>query len=407
MLFLFVFSALSLSTATFAAITVIPDVAGLGGNGYTPSAGQLAGTQPWASGNYSTSGTVNIGGKPLTIPAKFPLAAGAASIVKNAMRINPYALAGTLAAGWLADQGIAYIDDQWQKKVPVDGDYFGGVTWANGYNTECGVGTYGCTDLQAAIAATKYLYPPPRVFKSCTFIEGSNRDFNCVFTNSTGDNTRLITTRATSNPAPADNYQPFSPGDFDALPDPTPVVAPELPSAPYMSGAPVGKPTYQEGASPHGDPYKAPDGSTVQPMASVTNNNNVTNNYNSSVTVSTYNVTTHNSSGQPIPEAEQTKTPTEEKQDQCEKYPDSLGCLKMGEVSSPDLQTQQKTIAAISPVSVGGVGSCPAPLTTSFMGNTITMRWDLPCQAAGMLKPLILALAWLSAGVIFIGGVRQ
>jgi hypothetical protein len=40
------------------------------------------------------------------------------------------------------------------------------------------------------------------------------------------------------------------------------------------------------------------------------------------------------------------------------------------------------------------------------MGRTISFTYDLPCQAAGMLRPLIIALSWVAAGVIFIGGVK-
>lgn len=91
----------------------------------------------------------------------------------------------------------------------------------------------------------------------------------------------------------------------------------------------------------------------------------------------------------------------------CEDNPETLGCSTMGTVEDGIVGSQQRSIADITPKTIGGAGSCPAPITTSFMGRTITFTYDLPCQAAGMLKPLILALAWLGAGIIFIGGVKQ
>jgi len=91
----------------------------------------------------------------------------------------------------------------------------------------------------------------------------------------------------------------------------------------------------------------------------------------------------------------------------CEENPETLGCATLGTVSDSVVPTVEKGISDITPRTIGGAGSCPAPITTSFMGKSISISYDLPCQAAGMLKPLILAIAWLSAGLIFIGGVKQ
>ena len=93
--------------------------------------------------------------------------------------------------------------------------------------------------------------------------------------------------------------------------------------------------------------------------------------------------------------------------DACEKNPETLGCATLGTVTDSVVPTVEKGISSITPKSIGGAGGCPAPVTTSFMGQSISFSYDLPCQAAGMLKPLILAIAWLIAGIIFIGGVRQ
>lgn len=91
----------------------------------------------------------------------------------------------------------------------------------------------------------------------------------------------------------------------------------------------------------------------------------------------------------------------------CEKNPEILGCATLGTVTDSVVPTVEKGIADIIPKAIGGAGGCPAPVTASFMGRSISFSYDMPCQAAGMLRPLILALAWLAAGVIFIGGVRQ
>lgn len=91
----------------------------------------------------------------------------------------------------------------------------------------------------------------------------------------------------------------------------------------------------------------------------------------------------------------------------CQDNPETLGCATLGTVTDSVVPTVEKGISEIIPKTVGGAGACPAPVTASFMGRSISFSYDIPCQAAGMLRPLILALAWLAAGLIFIGGVKQ
>jgi hypothetical protein len=91
----------------------------------------------------------------------------------------------------------------------------------------------------------------------------------------------------------------------------------------------------------------------------------------------------------------------------CSKNADTLACTKLGSAEADPLGTEERSIANISPVSIGGVGACPAPLTASFLGQPISFSFDALCTYANALRPLVLAMAWLSAGVIFIGGVRN
>lgn len=393
-LFIFLVVALSLSTASFAAISVIPDVPGLHGGGYTPSLGQLQGTQPWSSGGYSTTGTASIGGKPLSIPAKIPLASTAGPIIKSAMRLNPWAIAGTLAAGWLMDQGLEYLDGEWQKTGPIDAPDSSSCIAAAG---DTGDGT------QSGCKAKTAQYPDALWWRAG---QGYRIPDACVLVASASWNYTAVGYDCSAVPR---TRVPATPADFDNLPDPSEAVAPELPSAPYMPhGAPVDKPQYQPGDYPLGSPYKAPDGSTVQPMASVTNNNttnNTTNNYNSSVTVSTYNITTHNADGTPTQNP--TPEPTEEKQDQCEKYPDSLGCAKLGTPDPGADLPKTETPLTFSPVDMGGNASCPAPSTIEAFGVSLALEYDSACTYASGLKPVVIAVAFITALFIIFGAPRS
>ncbi|WP_040578340.1 MULTISPECIES: virulence factor TspB C-terminal domain-related protein [Methylomicrobium] len=95
-------------------------------------------------------------------------------------------------------------------------------------------------------------------------------------------------------------------------------------------------------------------------------------------------------------------------QTDCDKNPNSIGCSSFGEVpGADDIGEQNAAGIGISPVSLGGGGSCPAPLTATYLGKPITFRFDLLCQFANMIRPLIIAVAWLSAGLIVLGAIKE
>jgi len=93
--------------------------------------------------------------------------------------------------------------------------------------------------------------------------------------------------------------------------------------------------------------------------------------------------------------------------DPCDEHPDRVGCVDLGEPTPGNPIPEEKNINVISPVTVGGSGSCPADIVTAFMGQTITIGFDNLCTLASYIKPMVLALAWLSAGLIFVGGIKN
>ncbi|MBA1147945.1 hypothetical protein H0Z60_12905 [Ectothiorhodospiraceae bacterium WFHF3C12] len=52
-------------------------------------------------------------------------------------------------------------------------------------------------------------------------------------------------------------------------------------------------------------------------------------------------------------------------------------------------------------------GSCPAPVTFSWLGQTYAIPYDAFCELAVLVRPLVLAGGYLSAALILIGGVRR
>lgn len=88
----------------------------------------------------------------------------------------------------------------------------------------------------------------------------------------------------------------------------------------------------------------------------------------------------------------------------CEENPDVLACQKLGE--APDLiplEVKEVNIGSMILRELPSDNSCPAPLTTTIYGHTISLSFDPLCQYASTFKPLVLSLAWLSAAFIVVG----
>lgn len=378
--FLAILSLMALSHTAFAAMSLAPVVPGYSAasGSYRAPAGSF--TMAAANSGYIQPAVANVGGKPITVPAKMRMAANAGQFAKNAMKLNPWGIAGTLAAAWLLDQGMEWLNGQWSLGTKQFTSTLG-----------------GCEGPMSKGAMEACWNAHPSNWQGFNFTIQWNSEYAAWWMYRNGAPYSNLGTVTTPRPATDD--------DWAALPDPLPAVAPELPFAPYMpDGAPVEAPGYDFAPfnTPLGAPYTKPDGSTSQPMASVSPNGD-------SITVDTFDQPLTDTSGNPLPSPQPQDTP-EPQPSQCEKHPETLGCATLGSAPDSTLTTEQKSIAQITPITGGALGAsgqCPAPLTTSFMGTPISFSYDMPCQAASMLRPLILALAWLSAGVIFIGGVRQ
>lgn len=90
----------------------------------------------------------------------------------------------------------------------------------------------------------------------------------------------------------------------------------------------------------------------------------------------------------------------------CESNPDAVQCAGLGEVGDSVLGTKNISVA-ITPVTVGGAGACPAPSPMVLHGQTYFFAWDTYCNYATGIKPILLAFAWLSAAGILVGGFRS
>lgn len=423
LLFLFFLTALVLGQSVHAVVTVTPSIPGLAGGVFKPM------TMPTIAGaNFSATGTVVVNGKTIPIPGFIPPAGTAGAAARLSMWANPW-LTGTALLAWAGEAGLHSDEVGGWSYTDPNGAIGPAVapilTEANSLNT---IGCRSCAntgclcDVPASACFTNYA-PIGVSGRYCHVFDmesGTAVDRGGYAGYERNDATwgpidaslpvgvqpfgtcpaGTIHKAGTSSCVPGVETRPAKKEDFIALPEPSIEVQREL--APQV-GVPVESPVYSPADVPLGEPYTRSDGSTVQPRAKISPAGD------GQVVVDTYDSPLTYPNGEPVsnshPEDTDEKIPTEH---QCDKYPNSLGCSELGTVDDVTVGGETRSIAAIDPITtIGGAGSCPEPLTATFMGQTVSFSYDMPCQFATSLKPLILAIAWLSAGLIFIGGVRQ
>ncbi|WP_298206231.1 virulence factor TspB C-terminal domain-related protein [Acidovorax sp.] len=365
--------------------------------GYSPTTGYIRTVAPLAAtaanDGFVTSGLVNIGGRSVTIPASLRMAANAGTIATSAMRLNPTLIVGTLAAGWLLDQGLQYLDDQWM--VPGGVDAYPGFP-GYGYSS-CTCSFTGCAGSESYVRSV--------ITSNGTYGINSascaGNGFTCEFQAYDADTVQWNRTdpfgRLTSYSCTGQPDQPLAPASDDYwnnLPSPLPSILPELPSAPYMpEGVPVDAPEFEPASVPIGDPYTRPDGSTAQPMAKITPAGD------GQITVDTYDQPLTDPAGNPVPQAPPEDTPEPER-DPCLDNPDRLGCLPAGTDTFP--VPQGSIEFTFTPEANPFTGGCPAPI--SVLGHSIS--YQPACDAMGLVRPIVLGIASILAAYIFIGAFR-
>lgn len=87
--------------------------------------------------------------------------------------------------------------------------------------------------------------------------------------------------------------------------------------------------------------------------------------------------------------------------DPCVETPDRLGCAELGEVADPgELTTQPRGAESITPVAVASIAGCPADVA---LPKGLVFSYSGACEFADGVRPVVLAMAWLIAGLIVFG----
>jgi len=87
--------------------------------------------------------------------------------------------------------------------------------------------------------------------------------------------------------------------------------------------------------------------------------------------------------------------------DPCKDGSDLVSCSKLGTPAAEgDLNSSSNSVSSITPVSVAANATCPADIP---LPKGMRFEWTPVCQWAEGLRPVVLALAWLAAGLIVLG----
>lgn len=372
------------------------------------------GSGGFSGGNYARTGTVLINGKTVPIPGSLKPSSTMGNIVKNALKLNPYKIAGTLAAAWLIEQGIEWFEDskQWKKtdlSSPVP-EYPDSSTWGHnktGYSCYISSPTVtpGC-DLRTAINQIVQKFWAGSTLNSYTYmgqLDANTRRYSISLTSPTGDPYTIQDDLIKGAPFSGTPSQPtvvMTDAEWNALADPMPTVGAELPTAEYLPEGVtiVEPPAYIPQTVTVGAPYTKADGSTAQPMAKISPAGD------GQVTIDTYEQPLTNPDGTPVPSGTPSTDTTEQPEppkDPCIENPGRLGCMEAGadEYALPKKEVAFTFTPEASPI---GPGSCPAPI--SVLGQSLS--YQPACDAMNMIKPLVLALSSMMAAYILLGAFK-
>jgi hypothetical protein len=94
-----------------------------------------------------------------------------------------------------------------------------------------------------------------------------------------------------------------------------------------------------------------------------------------------------------------------DKRSECEKSPDTAGCAKLDLQDGPVKPESDQNVSAVSPQSGWGAdnGTCPGLVHTASIGDVDP--FGLICTYMSGLRFVVIGIAWLMAGFIFLGRV--
>jgi len=367
------------------------------------SPAEVAAAGVTVSGNTVLSGgAVAVTFKQVTFADAVPLAAGAATVMANAVKLNPAGLLTSAVGGYLLTKGLEYAQGEWKKiqssppTVTEEWIPCGTTCWASGTADPASSCYARGGQSLGAVKTTEQGVP------TAYYCNGSYGGF---------------TYRASQTVTCPGGAQPVngqcSGGSTTAVdsdwtaarsgtwPDPA-ILDMVKNGVPLPTDKAVFTPPYKD--IDLSDPYIDPvtgkrfkDQARVTPLPSAPDT--------ADVQVTKQEV---DANGQPVTSGGAPVPPVEET-DLCKLNPNASGCQPLDDVPDVELPESEITLS-ISPVSGFGPdsGTCPASSTLfSKGGQPIVWSWQQYCDFASGLRPLIVGFAWLSALMIVIAVARR
>lgn len=379
---------------------------------------------------------VPVPGTATKMPAAYRLAANAPRIAAGAIFMSPHLRTAVAIAGWLVTAKVVWDEatKTWKETRPP------GTETGLEYNIEedkwFSTPEAACSNYIAFLNRT-------HVYKGW-FAQGTSP--LCMAQNPNGSrayvnyNTRPSESTAcppgwTTSPAgclspaldrPSFERRLLPEGQPWPMPEgvPTEIEHPLPVDAPVINPAPGSNPQPRPLFVPTGDPVKNPDYDPdmppsptnrrwMQPGVRVTPSPTPTDPWRVDLQPVNRPVETAEPLPDPVTDTPESSDPdkpkTDEQQSLCEKHPDVVACAKLGTAPEAEPVPNEDRQLSIQPDTGWGEGggSCPAPKTVQVHGFQLAMPFDLLCDFAAGIRPVVIGLAWLAAAFTFMGLGRR
>lgn len=386
-----------------------------------------------------TNASLNVGGRAVQVPASMRLAANAPRIAAAAIYLHPGLRAAAAVATWIGAAGLVYdvSSGLWKSKDPSvqesDGFEYRAYRDLNGVDYSVTASTAESACGQWAVMFASAI---GQSYVSHSMLSPTVCRVNTKKPDGSGDSWSGSVSKGSSS-CPAGWYvtpagcvqtppmQTVTKEDFvQMVPDARPM-PPELPGVVWPASWPVEVPEIQPMFIPTGNPVKnpaydpakptSPDNQPwLQPGVKLTPAPTTSSPWNVDLQPVNRPVETPNPNPDPVvdpvpnPEgsgdADKPRDPEKDQRDICEKYPDILACQKM-EVEDDNLKLPVKDVDfSFTPESgFAGNAVCPPDTVVSVSGYTVAVPWTKFCDSLEMIRPMMLAMAWLMAAFILIG----
>lgn len=411
---------LALSANAYQNLTPPAGWAAGGGAGGSVTGTKTAVNAMFSTGSMSTSASISVGGRSVSIPVAMRYAPTATRVAAAAVMAHPYTRTAAAVAGWLGLAGLFYDQASGFWKMPdssaeLSSGYYWRDTW--------GGGNYSSPD-----AACKASFPTKPDIRAVL-----NGDSYASCVSAAAGGSMGYTTRAVSS-CPAGWYvtpagcvqtpQPKTVTTEEAveeltkhpmpaevpkhIPTPLPVETPEWQPLFIPTGNPVPNPNYKpnEAPSPTNQPYVQP-GVKVEPAPSP--------GAPWQADVKPVNRPTASPTGSTEPSTESSTNPSndtprqdqKEDQDFCDKHKESIVCAE-ADTPEQDLPTGKLDIS-YNYVDIFGNGSCPSDAYLNTHGMSLKVwDWSATCDnVQTYFRPVLIACCAFAAFVIVAAGGKE